>query len=397
MSVGDDGMFRAAERPCPPIQSPVVRLPITDAAAQGSARPQFIPATLPRHRDALLPSAWIDLAKALASQLIVWHHLALYGPMCDVARSLAPELLDLLAQHARLVVQVFLVVGGFLAANSLWPSPGLPPKVGWRDVPGQVWRRYQRLARPYLLAVMAVIVAAWAARGLIDHPTIPAAPEPGQLAAHIALMQDVMGFDSLSAGFWYVAVDFQLFALLVVLAAALRGLPGHTARRASTATAVLVALVLLSLLWWNLEPSLDAYAAYFAGAYGLGVLARWARGARGGREGAALGLALIIGIALVVEWRSRIALAGATALLLCLVPEPASLRAAPARAGRALLGFLSRVSYPVFLLHYPVILLTGAVVNSLWPESPEMNGLGMVLAWGLSLASGAAMHRALEH
>jgi peptidoglycan/LPS O-acetylase OafA/YrhL len=345
---------------------------------------------------AALPSTWIDLAKALASQLIVWHHLSLYGPMCDVARSLAPTTLDLLNEHARLVVQVFLVVGGFLAASSLWPTPGARSRVGWRDVPAQLWRRYQRLARPYLLAMLAVIVAAWVARNLMEHPTIPAAPEPGQLAAHILLLQDVMGFESLSAGFWYVAVDFQLYALLLLLAVALRGLPGETTRRAGTATAVVLALVLLSLLWWNLDSSLDAYAPYFIGAYGMGVLARWVRGRRGGREAATLGLAVLIGVALVVEWRSRIALAGATALLLCLAPEPAALRRAPAKMGRALIAYLSRISYPVFLLHYPVILVTGAVVNSFWPESVEMNGLGMLVAWALSLVAGSAMHRAVE-
>jgi peptidoglycan/LPS O-acetylase OafA/YrhL len=343
-----------------------------------------------------LPSTWIDLAKALASQLIVWHHLSLYGPMCDVARSLAPTTLDLLNEHARLVVQVFLVVGGFLAASSLWPSPGIRPRLGWRDVPAQMWRRYQRLARPYLLAMLAVIVAAWVARALIEHPTIPAAPEPGQLAAHILLLQDVMGFESLSAGFWYVAVDFQLYALLLLLAVALRGLPGDTARRAATATGVVVTLVLLSLLWWNLDSSWDAYAPYFIGSYGLGVLARWVRGRRGGREPATLGLALLVGLALVVEWRSRIALAGATALLLCLAPEPAAFKQAPAKLWRALVAYLARVSYPVFLLHYPVILVTGAVVGSLWPESPEMNALGMLAAWGLSLVAGTAMHRAVE-
>jgi peptidoglycan/LPS O-acetylase OafA/YrhL len=345
---------------------------------------------------AAVPSTWIDLAKALASQLIVWHHLALYGPMCDVARSLAPVALDMLTEYARLVVQVFLVVGGFLAASSLWPTPGARPRVGWCEVPGQLWRRYQRLAKPYLLAVLAVIVAAWIARALVDHPTVPAAPEADQLAAHIALMQDVLGFPSLSAGFWYVAIDFQLYAALVVLAALLSGLPVNAARRAVTAMAAVLALVLMSLLWWNLDASLDAYAPYFAGAYGLGVLARWSRGLRGRRHGAALGLALLVGLALVVEWRSRIALAGATALLLCLAPEPAALRRAPARMGRAVLGALSRVSYPVFLLHYPVILVTGAVVNNQWPDSPAMNGLGMVLAWLLSLAAGAATHRAFE-
>lgn len=344
----------------------------------------------------VMPSTWIDLAKALASQLIIWHHLALYGPMCEVAYELAPWLLDLLSAHARLVVQVFLVTGGFLAAGSLWPAPGAAPKVQWRSVPQWWWRRYQRLAKPYLLAVLAAVVAAWVARGLIDHPTIPAAPEPGQLAAHILLLQDVAGFDSLAAGFWYVAIDFQLYAALVLLAAALHGLAGTAARRAGTVVAVVVMLVLLSLLHWNLDPSLDAFAPYFAGAYGLGVLARWARGLGARREPAALGLLLIVGLALAVEWRTRIALAGATALLLCLAPEPGVIRRAPARAARAVLAFLSRVSYPVFLVHYAVILAMGALVYDAWPDSAVANALGMVATWALCLAAGTALHHLVE-
>jgi peptidoglycan/LPS O-acetylase OafA/YrhL len=345
---------------------------------------------------AVLPATWINLFKALASQLILWHHMALYGPMCDVAHELAPALLDALNEHAKLVVQVFLVTGGFLAAGSLWAAPGALPKVGWREVPATVWRRYQRLAKPYLLAVLAVIVAAWLARGLIDHPTIPAAPEPDQLAAHIVMAQDVLGIESLSAGFWYVAIDFQLYALLVVLAAALRGLPGREGRRAVVSVGVVVALVLVSLLSWNLDASLDAYAPYFVGAYGLGVLARWVRGLRARREPAALGLLLIVGVALVVEWRSRIALAGATALLLCLVPEPDAVRTRFAQAAQSVLAFFAQISYPVFLFHYAVILVTGAVVYNQWPESPVANAVGMVFAWLASLVVGTLVHRAVE-
>jgi peptidoglycan/LPS O-acetylase OafA/YrhL len=343
-----------------------------------------------------LPSTWIDLARALASQLIVWHHLALYGPMCDVARPLAPALFDALQAHARLVVQLFLVIGGFLAAGSLWPAPGRRPAVAWAELPRRWWQRYQRLARPYLLAVLAAVVAAGLARRLIEHPTIPAAPEPGQLAAHILLLHDVIGVEALSAGVWYVAIDFQLYALLALLAAALAGLPGGSVQRGAVSIAVAVALVLLSLLWWNRDPSLDAWAPYFAGAYGLGVLARWARGLRARREPAALGLLLIVGLALAVEWRSRVALAGATAVLLCLLPEPGRARSLAAQAGRLAVAFLSRVSYPVFLLHYPVILVAGAVVNSRWPDSAGINALGMVAAWLLSLAAGTALHRAVE-
>lgn len=344
-----------------------------------------------------MPSAWIDLAKALASQLIVWHHLALYGPMCDVARTLAPALLDALAGPARQVVQVFLVTGGFLAANSLWPSPAGRPAVGWGGVARLCWRRYQRLAKPYWVAVLAAVLAAGVARALIDEPSIPASPQVGQLLAHALLLQDVLGFDGLSAGVWYVAIDFQLYAGLVLLAAALHAGRGGGGRHAALSVAAVLALVLGSLLWWNRDAGLDMWAPYFAGAYGLGVLARWVRGLRGGaRAAAALGLVLLVGLALVVEWRSRIALAGATALLLCLAPEPGAWRRGGARAARALVGWLSHVSYPVFLLHYPVLLMVGAVVGSLWPDSPLANALGLLAAWSLSLAAGAGMQRWLD-
>lgn len=66
--------------------------------------------------------AFIDALKAVASQLIVLHHLAFYGPMSDVANGLAPALFSWLSQDARIAVQIFLVIGGFLAARTLAPT-----------------------------------------------------------------------------------------------------------------------------------------------------------------------------------------------------------------------------------------------------------------------------------
>ena len=66
--------------------------------------------------------AFIDALKAIASQLIVLHHLAFYGPMSDVANELAPALFSWLSQDARIAVQVFLVIGGVLAAKALAPA-----------------------------------------------------------------------------------------------------------------------------------------------------------------------------------------------------------------------------------------------------------------------------------
>jgi peptidoglycan/LPS O-acetylase OafA/YrhL len=63
--------------------------------------------------------AFVDLLRALAASTIVWHHLAFYGPLSDVAHPLAPGLLDWLDSYGRMAVQVFLVLGGFMMGRSL--------------------------------------------------------------------------------------------------------------------------------------------------------------------------------------------------------------------------------------------------------------------------------------
>lgn len=67
-------------------------------------------------------SPWIDVLKGSACMAIVWHHLSVYGPLSDTVRPFAPALMAWLYDYARMAVQIFLVVGGYLAAASLAPT-----------------------------------------------------------------------------------------------------------------------------------------------------------------------------------------------------------------------------------------------------------------------------------
>ena len=342
-----------------------------------TANPRQPPVALARAGAAPIaaPIVAVDWLKAIASQLIVWHHLALYGPMSDAVQPHAPALVGWLVEHARIAVQVFLVVAGFLAAHSLLGRAGPLP------VARLVWQRYLRLARPYLVALVLAVAAAALARALIAHPTIPAAPTAAQFAAHALLLHDVAGVDALSAGVWYIAIDVQLYAVFVVLLALAQ-------RRAAPALALVAALAVASLFWFNRDASLDRWALYFYGAYGLGVGAWWA--SRHSRRAAwAVALAAVVLLALTLDWRSRIALAGATALLLVVAAE---LRVPENRV----VAWAARISYPLFLVHYPVALVVGAVVHRLWPAHAAANAAGLVLAWLASLIAAVALHRATE-
>ena len=125
-------------------------------------------------------------------------------------------------------------------------------------------------------------------------------------------LQDLLGVDAFTAGAWYVAIDFQLFALLAGLHwLSSQGTRGPEASRRFTL--ICLAVTALSLFWLNLDPDQDFWAPYFFAAYGLGVLAE--RISRMERKGPALtALALLAGAALLVDWRSRILVAAVVAL-----------------------------------------------------------------------------------
>ena len=146
-------------------------------------------------------------------------------------------------------------------------------------------------------------------------------------------------------------------------------------------------------LWvFNRDSSLDMWAPYFLGSYGLGVLACWAVRAPCARGWLAVMLVLG-GVALALDWRGRIAVALVTAL--CLV---AALRAPRVRgwAGVAPLVRVGQMSYSVFLIHFAVCLVVNALASRLWPASPGLNALGMLAAFGLSVAAGRWLYLRVE-
>jgi peptidoglycan/LPS O-acetylase OafA/YrhL len=325
----------------------------------------------------------IDALKALASQLIVLHHLAIYGPMSDAVRPWAGPLVDALADWGRLAVQPFLVIAGYLAARSLAPG-GVPRVAGPMSL---VARRWVRLAGPYLAALSVALLTAAIGRALTRHETVPAVPTLPQVLANAAMLQDWLGHEALSAGVWYVSIDLQLYALLV----GLLWLGARSGRRAA-APALVLALGAASLFFFNRDPHWDSAGPYFFGSYALGALAAWAGPGRHGRL--ALAAIALLGLAaLVVEPRIRIAVALATALLLA-VGLPRGWGAH--RLDRPVVGALGRISYSVFLIHYPVCVLFEAAAARWFPTSPLPAAAGLLLAWAASNVAGALLYRSVE-
>ncbi len=328
---------------------------------------------------------FIDAAKGIACLVIVVHHLAVYGPMSEVIGAVYPQLIEAIVVYGRLAVQLFFVVAGYFVASQFAPN-GVTTSIN----PGPlVWKRYKRLITPFLFSVTLAALITALVRPWFQHDSLSAAPTVGQLIAHVFLMYDLIGLEALSAGVWYVAVDFQLFAIITVLIALIHMLPPRWH--------VLLPVVVTALTAWSLwhlsrYSQYEIAAPYFFGYYGLGMLAFWA--ARTPAKAWFLALIALLGlIALGIEFRKSVATATLSALILSIASVRGWLEQWPRSAS---LHWLGERSYSIFLIHYGLIIGVNALWSVWFPTGLLINAIGILVAIAMSITGGAVLYRYVE-
>lgn len=157
-----------------------------------------------------------------------------------------------------------------------------------------------------------------------------------------------------------------------------------------------ISLVLMvafaSLFYFNQRDAWDATALYFFGAYALGVGSSWA--VRSARPYRFLLLLTLIGVtALWFDFRPRIAVALSVALALGLAHLHGPIGAG---LGNQLITRLGRMSYALFLVHFPICLIINAAFHRLAPHDPHLNALGVLVAWVASNLAAMLFYHQVE-
>jgi peptidoglycan/LPS O-acetylase OafA/YrhL len=335
--------------------------------------------------------AFVELLRALAATAIVLHHLAWYGPLPELAQHAAPAVIDWLCEYARMAVHAFVAIAGFGAARRVLRRP-FPLRM--KDVLTELSRRYQRIVLPFLVAVGFALLCNEFARGWMNHPMISARPSFWQLVAHASLLTDILDFEPLTAGAWYVAMDFQLLAV-TLLSAWVASRPGAgrvcQAQSQRYFAALCSTLGAVSLLFFSRRPECDEWAIYFFGSYFLGMAIEFRR--KGVvSPGFVVVQCIVVGLALAVEFRGRLLIAAITAGLVLLATRKRSVGAWP--NSRLILG-LGRVSYSLFLVHFPVCLLMNALGSRMF-TTPLWAAVGLCTAFVASVAVAVPFHRFVE-
>ena len=295
-----------------------------------------------------------------------------------------------LFEYGRYAVQIFLVMGGYLAAQSLTRTSDLKNP---QTVLKTIFNRYLRLFSPYVVALLVTIACAWVARFWVQDEFVGESETLGQFLAHLFFLQGILGLDSISAGVWYVAIDWQLYAILAIMLSMFPSL--------RSLIWMLLPLCVASLLYFNRDGLYENYFIYFIGAYGLGVLAQLCKNySDQSVNRSAKILMLTIGLVIMISsfqqfWlRNILAYIVAIALILFgdwAYKDQKQIHQRPQHQSKVLKlvnGILwgSRRSYCAFLIHFSFVLLANTLYIG-WGMSQRHDGALAIALIFIALAS----------
>ena len=328
---------------------------------------------------------FVDFLKTIAVQIIIFHHLCNYGIISLKVHELFPHLIDFVGLHGRYAVQIFLVIGGYLTAKSL---PQTLDKFGlWKTV----INRYLRLAPTYIVAIVITILCAMIARAIHYEDYIGESETIAQLLAHFFFLQNILQFESISVGVWYVAIDWQLYIFTACLLFFMRSF--------KKVLFILPIVIAFSLLYFSQYPLFEDYFIYFIGAYGLGIIAFLAEDTSHHETRQPARILLLLFILLILsdtffELRIKNVIEIFLAVLLTLYGKRAY-NSKNLKWSKICIWFSQR-SYSAFLIHFSLLLLGNSIYYLFQWKSSITALLMMLLIWLFSWIGAHILYNLVE-
>ena len=344
--------------------------------------------------------AFIDGIRGIAALGITSYHIWRYEPTPQTAQDFVPGFVDALLQRTWIGVQMLLVISGFVIAYTLrntWVSP--------RAVASFVFRRVVRLVPAYWATILVVILLAVAC----DTRTLPA-PFDDTLTAvrvltHLAFLQDIFGQTSLSAGLWTLCIEVQFYVVFVLgwgIAQRMRRSPPQDAEHSGRSVRPPGACLLLlfgtpaacSLFLWSRQDSTEPWVTHFLGMFFLGMMTWWTLDRTVPLWSFFVAVAVVV-VSSAIDWRVEPAVALTTALALF----------AAGRMGHMhdwlnyrWLQYCGRISYSLYLIHYPVShLVSWFGWRACGNEPTPVQATAILLAaFGLSLIASHLLYTLVE-
>lgn len=327
----------------------------------------------------------IDLLKSIAVQIIILHHLSNYGDISYAARELWPSFFEWLGNYGRYAVEIFLVMGGYLAVKNI------STQVSSKGLITPVLNRYLRLVPTYFTALIFTVVCATIAR-YFNYQLYMGQPETiWQVLSHLILLQQILGFESISLGVWYVAIDWQLYFFFATIFYFLKSY--------KKAIVCLSIFMLSAFCYFSQQSSYEDYFIYFIGVYGLGMIAfLWNDDLHPSTKLLAKILFITFGFIIFSSTLFELTIKNALAYLVAVLLIWRGKRPYQASAlhWAKYLIWISQRSYCAFLIHFSFILLGNTVYFLLGFNHPVVAIMMMVIIMICSWIAAHFLYQRIE-
>ena len=310
----------------------------------------------------------IDFLKVFAAQIIILHHLSRYGILSEMITYPLNQIANWFDLYGANAVPIFLVIAGYLSSKSFQSHERL------NSFGVRITNRYLRLMPSFLIVLILTIGAAKIARIFSGEEYIGNPETWTQFLAHLFLVHQIFEVESIFAGAWYVAIDWQLYIFLTLLLTVLD-------RFIFRVTALFVCII-FSLTYFNQHSQFDVYFFYFLVPYGLGILAFWASQESNHRHRhLALTFFTVANIAILITTLFNPNIKNALSIFVALVLLLWGNRQYQNLYLRItqVIVWLSQRSYGAFLIHFSLILLGNTLFNQVLEQTP-LNALIVIIS-----------------
>lgn len=338
---------------------------------------------------------FVDGLRGLAALGIALYHIWRYEPLPYPSLEFVPPIVDWLLLRTWIGVQFLLVVSGFVIAYTLrntWVTP--------REAVSFVVRRIVRLLPPYWVTIGLVVLLHFVCVPWWGWPSpFEDSLSARRVLAHLVFLQDVLGESPLSAGIWTVCIEMQFYVVCVLgwwFTQRLLTRSGSSPPRASTWHLVLVfgPLALISLMHWNRLDSTEPWVTHFLCSFFLGMLTWWTLDGTVPRS-VFVAAAIVVAAHLSWQWKLENALALTAAVSIFVAGRTGHMHD---WLNWRWVQFLGRISYSLYLIHYPVSHLVMWCGWRWFGDAPTaaQSSLILFLCLVASIAAGQALYVLVE-
>ena len=342
---------------------------------------------------------FIDGLRGVAALAVVIHHIIWFTPWDSFGSEFATWFVYRVGYWGKCGVPVFFVISGFVIAHSLRKATVSPKYVG-----NFFLRRSMRLDPPYWFAITAVTVINILCLAWLNIEPPSSLPTFPQLLAHAFYLQNILGFENVSVGFWTLCIEFQFYMLFVVMLGVAQALSKRSSSfcqldfaspNSASANSLIVLfapIMLASLFTFTYFEELDNWFLRYYCLFCLGACLSASRCGMIPKYIAWVAIGLFA-IRTGIEYQRGVASALVVGLLILLADHRGSLNS---WLMSRFWQHLGKISYSLYLIHYPVSHVIMQLGKQVSGDNVPMIYFWMLLCLLVSVAVATLMHRIVE-